>query len=312
MSVLGIGLAAVGRPAYITSGRSQDLPDRSPGALRERTRALLDLAHRLGIRHLDAARSYGRSEEFLADWLDSRPEVRDVLVASKWGYAYVGGWTLDAPVHEVKDHSLAAYRRQLAESRALLGDRLHLYQLHSLTPDSPALTDTALHRALAETAAEGVEIGLSSSGPHQADAIRAALRITVDGTPLFRSVQATWNLLEPSAAPALAEAHRAGLRVVVKEGVANGRLAHPAEAPEALRRAAEEFGTGCDVVALAAALRQPWADVVLSGAATEAQLASNARALDLPLDQERAASLVRLLAEPAEAYWRTRAARPWN
>ncbi|WP_055586054.1 aldo/keto reductase [Streptacidiphilus griseoplanus] len=311
MSALGIGLAAVGRPAYITSGRSDDLPDRSVGALRARTWALLDLAHRLGVRHLDAARSYGRSEEFLAGWLAARPDADDVLVASKWGYAYVGDWALDAPVHEVKDHSLAAFRRQLTESRALLGDRLRLYQLHSLTPDSPALRDTALHRALAGLAAQGVEIGFSSSGPRQGEAIRAALEITVDGEPLFRSVQATWNLLEPSAAPALAEAHRAGLRVVVKEGVANGRLADPAEAPELLRRTARELGTGCDTVALAAALRQPWADVVLSGAATEAQLTSNAAAADLVLDAERTAALARL-AEPAEVYWRTRSARPWS
>ena len=30
VSRIGLGLAALGRPAYITSGREQDLPDRSP------------------------------------------------------------------------------------------------------------------------------------------------------------------------------------------------------------------------------------------------------------------------------------------
>ena len=40
----------------------------------------------------------------------------------------------------------------------------------------------------------------------------------------FDCVQATWNVLEPSAGPALAAAHDAGLGVIIKEAVANGRL----------------------------------------------------------------------------------------
>jgi aryl-alcohol dehydrogenase-like predicted oxidoreductase len=213
--------------------------------------------------------------------------------------------------HEVKDHSPAAFARQLAETRALLGDRLALYQIHSVTPDSPALTDTGLHRLLAGLAAQGVTVGLSTSGPGQADAVRAALTVAVDGVPLFRAVQATWNLLEPSAGPALAEAHAAGLTVIVKEGMANGRLAGREQAPAALREVADETGAGCDAVALAAALHQPWADVVLSGAVTTDQVASNLRAATLRLD---AGHLARLgtLAEPAPAYWRNRSRLAWS
>lgn len=177
---LGLGLAAVGRPAYLTLGRDAELPgDRSPEALRARTHELLDAAYAQGVRYLDAARSYGRAEEFLASWLAEHPEIQDVVVGSKWGYTYVGEWRTEADVHEVKDHGLAAYERQLAETRELLGERLDLYQIHSLTPQSPALSDTALHERLAELAAEGVTIGFSTSGPAQADAIRAALSVTV-------------------------------------------------------------------------------------------------------------------------------------
>ncbi|MFH8369301.1 aldo/keto reductase [Streptomyces sp. NPDC018031] len=311
MPELGLGLAAVGRPAYITGGRAADLPDRSPDALRRRCHALLDLARRLGIRHIDVARSYGRAEEFLADWLRARrPVPRDLFIASKWGYAYTGDWALTARVHEVKDHGLTAFLRQRDETRALLGDDLDLYRVHSLTPDSPALTDPALHRALAAFAAQGVRIGFSTSGPRQADTIRAALEITVDGLPLFTSVQATWNPLDPSAGAALADAHRAGCLVVVKEGLGNGRLTGQ-EAPGVLRRIAGELGTGTDAVALAAAFHQPWADVVLSGAATEAQLVSNAEAPAVRLSERHLAALGDL-AEPAEAYWRTRAGRAWT
>src|SRR3954453_3015264 len=94
-AVLGLGLAAVGRPAYITLGRDRDLPtDRSPAALRARTAELLDAAVSLGIGYVDAARSYGRAEEFLASWLRGREQVP--FVASKWGYRYTGDWRQDA------------------------------------------------------------------------------------------------------------------------------------------------------------------------------------------------------------------------
>nr|BFD85854.1 aldo/keto reductase [Streptomyces sp. Xyl84] len=308
---LGLGLAAVGRPGYINLGRDRDLgADRSVDALRARTHELLDAAYAQGVRYVDAARSYGRSEEFLADWLRARPQAGDVVVGSKWGYTYTADWRTDAERHEVKDHGLATYERQRAESAALLGDRIDLYQIHSVTPDSPALTDKELHARLAEAAASGTTVGFSTSGPAQADAIRAALAVTVDGEPLFRTVQSTYNALETSAGPALAEAHDAGLTVIVKEGMANGRLAGP-QAPEALREVARQTGYGCDAVALALVLRRPWAGVVLSGAATLDQLASNLHAPAVDLDEEQAARLDALAEEP-RAYWDRRARLPWH
>lgn len=308
---IGLGLAAVGRPGYINLGREEDLPaDRSVDALRERTHELLDAAYAQGVRYFDAARSYGRSEEFLADWLRDRPGVDDVVVGSKWGYTYTADWRTDAEAHEVKDHGLATYERQRAETAELLGDRLDLYQIHSVTPDSPALTDKELHAALAEAAAGGLSIGFSTSGPAQADAIRAALAVTVDGEPLFRTVQSTYNVLETSAGPALAEAHDAGLTVIVKEGMANGRLAEP-HAPDALRAVADETGLGCDAVALALVLRQPWAGVVLSGAATANQLASNLHAAVVDLGDDQLQRLA-ALAETPRAYWERRGQLPWH
>ncbi|MFI7414478.1 aldo/keto reductase [Streptomyces sp. NPDC049627] len=308
---LGLGLAAVGRPGYINLGREDDLPaERTVDALRERTHELLDAAYAQGVRYFDAARSYGRSEEFLADWLNARPEIDDIVVGSKWGYTYTAGWTTDAEKHEVKDHGLETYERQRAETDALLGDRLDLYQIHSVTPDSPALTDKDLHARLAEAAAQSLTIGFSTSGPAQADAIRAALAVTVDGEPLFRTVQSTYNALETSAGPALAEAHDAGLTVIVKEGMANGRLAGP-YAPDALKAVAEETSLGCDAVALALILRQPWAGVVLSGAATTVQLASNLHAAVVDLDEGQLERLAGLVEEPA-AYWERRGQLPWH
>ncbi|MGW4302634.1 aldo/keto reductase [Streptomyces sp. NPDC004100] len=308
---IGLGLAAVGRPGYINLGRDQDLgADRSVEALRARSHELLDAAYAQGVRYFDAARSYGRAEEFLADWLTAHPEIDDVVIGSKWGYTYTADWSTDAERHEVKDHSLATFERQRAETDALFGDRLDLYQIHSVTPDSPALTDRALHERLAEAAAGGLTIGFSTSGPAQADAVRAALKVTVDGERLFRTVQSTYNALETSAGAALAEAHDAGLTVIVKEGMANGRLAGSA-APAPLREVAEETGLGADAVALALILCRPWADVVLSGAATAAQLTSNLHAAAVDLDEDRLARLA-TLAEDPRAYWERRGQLPWH
>jgi aryl-alcohol dehydrogenase-like predicted oxidoreductase len=306
---IGFGLAAVGRPGYINLGRAGDLPaGRTVEALRGRVERLLDEAYAAGVRYVDVARSYGRAEEFLAGWLTAHPGARDVVVGSKWGYTYVADWRADAEVHEVKDHSLATFERQIGETRALLGDRLDIYHIHSLTPESTALTDRELHRRLADLAAEGVVVGFSTSGPEQGATIRAALAVSVGGEPLFRSVQATWNPLEPSAGPALAAAHEAGCLVIVKEAMANGRLAAPGGPLAGL---AADLGATPDAVALAAVLDQPWARIVLSGAATSAQLAANLAAGSLTLTAAHRRRLAALAETPA-AYWQIRANLSWS
>jgi aryl-alcohol dehydrogenase-like predicted oxidoreductase len=312
---VGLGLAALGRPAYIDLGRPADLgPDRGIEALERRCHEVLDAAYAAGIRYLDAARSYGRAEEFLASWLRKRGLAPSGLtIGSKWGYTYVGDWRLNADTHEVKDHSLAALTRQTAETRSLLGDHLDLYQIHSATLDSGVLEDQAVLAELTRLHEEGLVIGLSSSGPAQAATIRRALELTTAGAAPFACVQATWNLLEPSAGPALAEAGSAGWGVIIKEAVANGRLTPHGHGKEkdTLVRIAANHDVGVDAVALAAVLANPWADVVLSGAVTPAQLQSNIAATQLQLEPAELEELT-TLAEPPTRYWQERATLPWD
>jgi aryl-alcohol dehydrogenase-like predicted oxidoreductase len=307
VSRLGLGLAALGRPGYINVGHGGDLTCRTAVADLERnTHGVLDAAYEAGIHYFDAARSYGKAEAFLAVWLEQRRLSHGVVtVGSKWGYTYTAGWRVDAARHEVKDLSAATLRRQLAESRALLGPNLRLYQIHSATLESGVLDDREVLKELGRLRETGLAVGLTVTGPRQAETIERALEI-----PLFDTVQATWNLLEQSAGPMLAEAHEAGRGVIVKEALANGRLTARGDVA-LLLKASERRGVSPDALALASALAQPWADVVLSGAATVETLRSNLTALSSelgkPLDRDLEA-----LAEEPEGYWKERAALPWN
>ncbi len=235
-----------------------------------------------------------------------------MTVGSKWGYRYTADWQVGATVNEIKDHSVANLRRQLVESRALLGDRLRLYQIHSATLESGVLDDPEVLAELSSLADGGLAIGLSVSGPRQADTIRRALELRVDGRSPFASVQATWNLLEPSVGPALAEAKEAGWGVIVKEALANGRLAvEGPQLPGPIKTVSSSLGRTADAVAIAAALAQPWSDVVLSGAVTAEQLASNLAAVDGPITPDDL-DLLSSIAEPPAEYWATRASLAWT
>jgi aryl-alcohol dehydrogenase-like predicted oxidoreductase len=307
LSRIGLGLAALGRPGYINVGHGEDLRGQTDVAAMERNaHGVLEAAFDGGVRYFDAARSYGKAEAFLASWLEQRGLCTgEVTVGSKWGYTYTAGWRIDAQPAEVKDLSAATLRRQLAESRAILGPHLRLYQIHSATRESGVLEDQEVLDELRRVREEGLAIGVSVTGPEQAETIRRALEVGI-----FDTVQATWNLLERSAGTVLAKTHAAGLGVIVKEVLSNGRLtARGGESP--LAKVAAERGTTPDSLAFAAVLAQPWVDVALSGATTVEQLESNLAALDMGWDEELDRLLAPLAEEPGQ-YWTTRAALRWN
>ena len=312
VSRIGLGLAALGRPAYINLGRQRDLgADRSVAEMEKRCHEMLDAAYAAGVRYVDAARSYGMAENFLGTWLNRRKPAKDsITIGSKWGYTYVGSWRLDAAVHEVKDLSIDTLRRQIVESRSAIGDRLRLYEIHSATLESRVLDDVTVLRELLHLQSAGLVIGLTVTGPHQSDVIRRALHVSIDGVNPFQVVQATWNLLEHSAADALSEAKACGWGVIIKEALANGRLTNRANGAHlaALKREAAAHHTTVDALALAAVLSQPWCDVVLSGAVTTEQLGSNLSAVPLAHELTDWPDL----AESPADYWAKRSALDWQ
>lgn len=317
VSRIGLGLAALGRPGYINIGHGEDLAfNYVVEAMERRAHRLLDLAYKNGIRYFDTARSYGRGEQFLRSWLEEQ-QPKDVVISSKWGYTYTAEWEVETDVHEVKDHSLENLQRQWEKSKELL-PFLRIYQIHSATFESGVLEKTDVHHYLNELRdAHGIFIGITVSGPDQAEILQRAMEIEVGEKPLFDIVQATFNIMEQSTGAVLKEASDRGLGVVIKEALANGRLTPRngdpgfAKQKQRLEIIGREYGVGMDAVALAFVLAQPWVHSVLSGAAVDNHLLSNLDALKTHLGPD-ALRQVGEMVMAREDYWAQRDQLQWN
>mmetsp|Transcript_15847 Transcript_15847/g.24007 ORF Transcript_15847/g.24007 Transcript_15847/m.24007 type:complete len:334 (-) Transcript_15847:84-1085(-) len=324
---IGLGMAALGRPGYITLDRNQVFDSEKPRSIdtmQGQANQVMDTLFEKSQNNnhlpwLDCARSYGLSEQFVGEYLrhhNVKPH-EDVYVSSKWGYTYVADWKVELPPgqpHEVKDHSVGNFQKQLRETLEHIGDYVNLYQIHSATLDSGVLQNEEVHDALANCREErGWSIGLSVSGPQQDKIIQTAMKLkTKSGEALFDSVQCTYNILEQRPQKILIEAHLAGMDIIIKEGVANGRVFQN----ESLLNHAKHFGCPPDQLALGCILAQPFQPRVLSGAVESWQLESNleseavvAKLRDDPkILQEIMDSCVMV----SEEYWDERSALAWN
>ena len=312
---IGLGLAALGRPGYINLGHYDDLQGNyDVAAMEEHTHSILELAYQKGIRYFDAARSYGRAEQFLTGWIAGK---QNLVIGSKWGYTYTADWKVDVAQHEIKEHSTDVLDRQWGESLETLGRQPDIYHIHSASLESGVLQNMQVIDRLWALKDQGVIIGLSLSGIAQSETLEHSMQIRSGRSYLFQSVQVTWNLLETSTTGALLKAHRAGYGIIVKEALANGMLTERNksvdfyEKLEMLKTMAKKHHTGVDAIAIAYILHQPWATVALSGAVSPEHLLSNLQSIDIRLDT----SDIRLLnqfTEKPDLYWKTRASLVWN
>lgn len=328
-------MAALGRPGYINLNRDavfgaavsegrqlEKMQTRADGVmdalLAECSSDKRDKKEFL-IPWLDCARSYGLSERFVGQFLRSRNiQPDEVYVSSKWGYTYVADWKValgEGEPHEVKDHSLKNFLKQLQETKDEIGDYVNLYQVHSATFESGILTDERAHQALNDCREErGWSIGLSVSGTVQDEIIKKALEIKLGENRVFDSVQCTFNVLEQKPGPALLEAHKAGMDIIIKEGMANGRVLRH----EVVQNVAKKIGCSPDSLALACILAQPFCPRVLSGAVTPEQLSSNMEALELAetLKTKEGICILNEVMDgcrtDSETYWKDRSALVWN
>lgn len=317
VSAMGLGLAALGRPGYINLNHSQDLNyNYDLESMRCHAFGVMDQAYDLGIRYFDVARSYGKGEHFLADWIQKNPDKK-ITVASKWGYTYTGNWQVKADQHEIKNHSIEVLNRQWLESFDLLQEKIDIYHIHSATLESGVLQNEEVLDRLWNLKAAGVVVGLSLSGVRQAETLVKALEIVRDDDMLFKSVQVTWNILEKSATEILKEASAKGCGIIIKEALANGRLTHRnidaafKEKKLQLELIAAKYNVGIDSVSIAFVLRQPWVSSVLSGASSMDQVISNVKAFNFNLDDKDISILSEMEEKPAD-YWTARANLEWN
>jgi aryl-alcohol dehydrogenase-like predicted oxidoreductase len=308
--------------------RDSHLTSRSVDGMQQQANAVMDelfQQSRSLVPWLDCARSYGLSEKFVGEYLRSNNvSPSDVFVSSKWGYTYVA--VGEGEPHEVKDHSLENFLKQVEETSENIGEYVKLYQVHSATFDSGILTNTKVHEALNKCREEkGWKIGLSVSGPSQDELIREAMQIKVASQQrLFDSVQVTYNILEQRPHDALIEAHKAGLDIIIKEGLANGRvLSNPT-----LLELSSTLNCQPDQLALAAILAQSFRPRVLSGSVSADQLRSNLGSFYSIEDSESMSVAERLVSTTegqgvlqklmescrmeSDKYWGDRSALKWN
>lgn len=312
---IGLGTAAIGRPQYINI-RQEATTAFSLASFRQKGIATLDEAYAQGVRYFDTAPGYGMAEELLIDWLATKDDPT-IELATKWGYTYVANFDPQATQHEVKEHSLAKLNEQWLQSQQLL-PALTSYQIHSATFATGVLENQAILERLAELKAlHGLHIGLSTTGANQREVLEKSLSVEVAGQPLFDLFQVTFNIFDQSLASLIQEANAAGKRVVIKEGLANGRIftntnyPHYQAAYEQLAKLAQKYEVGVDAVALRFCLDSIPVFKVLSGAAQDNHLHGNLLANTFRLREEEVKTL-QTLAVNRNAYWAERKQLAWN
>ena len=213
---IGLGLASLGRPGYINIGHSSDLgSDISKNSMRSHCHEVLSHAYKRGIRYFDAARVYGDAEEFLSSWIRAQKQF-DGFVGSKWGYEYLANWEVQADQHERKDHSVEFLKQQWVETRLNLGKSIDLYHIHSVNSESKVLDDINVLKELETIKKNGIEIGISTSGPDQEKTINDLL-IKNEKLNLFSYLQTTINIFDQSCISILKEVSKKKINVIAKE-----------------------------------------------------------------------------------------------
>ena len=312
---LGLGTAALGRPQYINvrlkNGEKSDLE-----AFKKNSFSVLETAYNKGIRYFDTAPGYGLAEALVLEWLQTKNDA-SIQIATKWGYTYTANFDENAIVHEVKEHSLAKLNAQWNFSKQLL-PYLKVYQIHSATIETGVLENSKVLERLASLKKEhNLKIGLTTTGTNQAEVIKKALNITVDGASLFDLFQVTYNFLDQSLKEVSGELIRQKKHIVIKEALANGRVfrnesyPHYHEMFTTLERLSKKHKVGVDAISLKYCEQTIPNSLVLSGAGTAKQLKENLKLHNFTLSTDDIELLNSFKTTP-EFYWTERKKLQWN
>ncbi|MGK0363080.1 MAG: aryl-alcohol dehydrogenase-like predicted oxidoreductase [Saprospiraceae bacterium] len=315
-SKIGLGTAAIGRPLYINIKKETAVNDFSKEVFRQKGIDILETAYEQGIRYFDTAPGYGMAEQMLIDWVQEKEDTR-IEIATKWGYTYVANFDGNATQHEVKEHSLAKLNEQWEKSKILLPS-LTTYQIHSTTFETGVLENEAVLNRLAELRNKhGLRMGITTTGANQAEVLRKALDVKVNGEDLFNLFQVTYNIFDQSLASIATEISKQNKRLVIKEALANGRIfpnekySHYVTAYQQLKQLADKHNVGIDAIALRFCVDSIPIYKVLSGAANAQHLTDNIKVADFKLEEEDITALKALAINPT-LYWNERKQLGWN
>jgi len=206
VSPIGFGTFKIGRTANAKYLAPYQLPTD------EQSLTLLDEIAAMGINYLDSAPAYGCAEQRVGEWVALRTST--AVISTK-----VGEWFSDAG--STYDFSKAGVEASMEQSRARLGrDVLDLVFIHSDGNDLGILRDGAAVLALRHARERGVVRGIGFSGKTVAGAT-AALEWA-------DAIMVEYHLNDRTHEAVMVEACERGVGVVVKKGLASGRL-DPAE-----------------------------------------------------------------------------------
>jgi aryl-alcohol dehydrogenase-like predicted oxidoreductase len=312
---LGLGTAALGRPQYINI-RTKNIQKTDLDAFRKHSFSVLEEAYALGMRYFDTAPGYGLAEALVLEWLQTKNDPT-IEIATKWGYTYTANFDKNAIIHEVKEHSLAKLNAQWDFSKQLL-PYLKVYQIHSATIETGVLENFKVLERLASLKKEhNLKIGLTTTGANQAEVIKKALNITVDGASLFDLFQVTYNFLDQSILKVSEELIQENKSIVIKEALANGRVFRNESYPhynkmyEVLESISKKHNVGVDAISLKYCEQTIPNSIILSGASTIRQLQENLKADTFMLSSQDLA-LLDAFKTPAHYYWSERKKLTWN
>ncbi len=203
ISSIGFGAFKVGRNQEIKYQQSYELPD---DATAER---LLNGVLDLGVTYVDTAPAYGLSEERIGRFLSHRRA--EFVLSTKVGERFERGAS-------TYDFSQRSVRGSIEQSlRRLRTDVLDIVFIHAPRNDLAVLNDTEVVNTLLSLRDRGDVRAVGFSG-YTAEAFRTAIE-WVDA--LMLEYQPEDRALEP----VIAEAALGGKFVIVKKGLASGRIA---------------------------------------------------------------------------------------
>ena len=202
LSVLGFGAFKIGRNQGIKYAQGYDLPDEATVA------RLLEGVLDLGINHIDTAPAYGLSEERLGRALARRRD--EFFLSTKVGEEFADG------VSQYRFDEVSVRGSVQRSLRRLQTDRLDLVLVHAPGNDLDVLRTTPVVETLQSLQQGGDVRWIGFSGKTV-----AAARLALDWAHVL---MVEYHIDDLSHRDLIAEATSRGVGVLVKKGLASGRL----------------------------------------------------------------------------------------